>query len=55
MLVTEITAIIKPITSLISRYTHTIVTLELPGMTWSNGCHGCNISVYNKKNACGLL
>ena len=59
MLVTEITAIIKPITSLISRYTHTIVTLELPSMTWSNGCHiivnGCYISVYNKKNnTCGF-
>ena len=53
MLVTKITAIIKPITSLISRYTHTIVTLELPGTTWSNGCHiivnGCHISGYNKK------
>ena len=56
MLVTEITAIIKPITSLISLYTHTIVTLELPSITWSNGCHGCHIivngyhiSVYNKK------
>ena len=49
MLVTEIAAIIKPITSLISLYTHTIVTLELPSMTWRNGCHGCHISVYNKK------
>ena len=41
--ITEITAIIIPITSLISHYTHTIVTLELPLMTWSNGGGRSNV------------